>query len=183
MLAWCGACCALAEDYPFPGEREWVSKLGDVVKGTFQSCTGAKVAVKVDRKRVEIPLNRLDEEDAALVRSLTGTTARRDIKLAETFWPYIMKELEKVTWIPVEKDISPRFSGAARKAATKTTTGTRKVDGFSCTTSVTSIRGNPFVIREYYSPQVRSTSGGGPKNFNMVLENGEVYACYDTGKG
>ena len=90
MLAWCGACCALAEDYPFPGEREWVSKLGDVVKGTFQSCTGAKVAVKVDRKRVEIPLNRLDEEDAALVRSLTGTTARRDIKLAETFWPYIM---------------------------------------------------------------------------------------------
>ena len=118
-------------------------KLGDVVKGTFQSCTGAKVAVKVDRKRVEIPLNRLDEEDAALVRSLTGTTARRDIKLAETFWPYIMKELEKVTWIPVEKDISPRFSRAARKAATKTTTGTRKVDGFSCTTSVTSIRGIP----------------------------------------
>ena len=137
----------------------------------------------MDRKRVEIPLNRLDEEDAALVRSLTGTTARRDIKLAETFWPYIMKELEKVTWIPVEKDISPRFSGAARKAATKTTAGTRKVDGFSCTTSVTSIRGNPFVIREYYSPQVRSTSGGGPKNFNLVLENGEVYACYDTGKG
>ena len=39
------------------------------------------------------------------------------------------------------------------------------------------------MIREYYSPQVRSTSGGGPKNFNMVLENGEVYACYDTGKG
>lgn len=72
MLAWCGACCALAEDYPFPGEREWVSKLGDVVKGTFQSCTGAKVAVKVDRKRVEIPLNRLDEEDAALVRLPDG---------------------------------------------------------------------------------------------------------------
>ncbi|MBD9270537.1 hypothetical protein [Akkermansia sp.] len=183
MLAWCGICCSLAEDYPFPGEREWVSKLGDVVKGTFQSCTGTKVAVKVGRKRVEIPLNRLDEEDAALVRSLTGTTARRDIKLAETFWPYIMKELEKVTWIPVERDISPRFSGAARKAATKTVAGMRKVDGFSCTTSLTSIRGNPFLIREYYRPQVRPASGGGPKNFDMILENGEVYACYDTGKG
>lgn len=182
VLMWCGTCCALAVEEPFPGEREWVSKLGDVVKGRFQSCTSSSVAVKVDRRRVEIPLNRLDEEDAALVRSLTGTAARRDLKLAETFWPLIMKELVNVTWTPVEKDIS-RGGGAARKGAVKSTSGSRKVDGFSCTTSLTVIQGPPFRIREYYRPPVRPANGSGQKNFDMVLESGELDAYYDTGKG
>lgn len=107
VLVWCGAVGAPAEEYAFPGEREWISKLGDVVRGSFQSCTGSKLALKTGRKRVEIPLNRLDEEDAALVNSLTGTAARRDLKLAAMLWPFLMKELEKVTWTTVEKDISP----------------------------------------------------------------------------
>ena len=72
VLVWCGAVCAPADEYAFPGEREWISKLGDVVKGSFQSCTGSRLALKTGRKRVEIPLNRLDEEDAALAASLTG---------------------------------------------------------------------------------------------------------------
>ena len=95
VLVWCGAVCAPADEYAFPGEREWISKLGDVVKGSFQSCTGSRLALKTGRKRVEIPLNRLDEEDAALAASLTGTAARRDLKLAAMLWPFLMKELEK----------------------------------------------------------------------------------------
>ena len=87
VLVWCGAVCAPADEYAFPGEREWISKLGDVVKGSFQSCTGSRLALKTGRKRVEIPLNRLDEEDAALAASLTGTAARRDLKLAAMPWP------------------------------------------------------------------------------------------------
>ena len=38
VLAWCGVVCAPAEEYAFPGEREWISKFGDVVKGSFDSC-------------------------------------------------------------------------------------------------------------------------------------------------
>lgn len=183
VLVWCYAVGAPADEYAFPGEREWISKLGDVVKGSFQSCTGSKLALKTGRKRVEIPLNRLDEEDAVLVRSLARPAARRDLKLAETLWPFIMKELGKVTWSPVVKDISPQFSRAARKAATKSTDSVRKVDGIACHVSLYSIPGPPFRIREYYRPQVRPTSGGGQKNFDLVLERGERYAYYDTATG
>ena len=183
VLVWCGAVCAPADEYAFPGEREWISKLGDVVKGSFQSCTGAKLALKTGRKRVEIPLNRLDEEDAALVASLTGTAARRDLKLAAMLWPFLMKELEKVTWTLVEKDISPRYNEAARKNPARTFTGTRKVDGLVCTTSLSAIQGPPFRIQEYCRPQKRPESGRGQKNVDMVLEQGSLYAYYDTGKG
>lgn len=183
MLIWCGVFHAQAAEYAFPGEREWVSKLGDVVKGSFQTCTGAKVALKVDRKRVEIPLNRLDEEDAELVRSLMKTEARRDLKLAQTIWPFLMKELEKATWTPVAKDITSSFDANARKAATKTISNTAKADGLVCSSSLTSIKGPPFRIRKYYRPRERPESGGGPKNFDMILEDGELYAYYDTGKG
>ena len=69
VLAWCGAVCAPAEEYAFPGEREWISKFGDVVKGSFHSCTGAGAVLKIGRRHVEIPLTRLDEEDAALAAS------------------------------------------------------------------------------------------------------------------
>ena len=31
VLAWCGAVCAPAEEYAFPGEREWISKFGEDV--------------------------------------------------------------------------------------------------------------------------------------------------------
>ena len=85
MLAWCGAVCAPAEEYAFPGEREWISKFGDVVKGSFHSCTGAGAVLKIGRRHVEIPLTRLDEEDAALAASLTGAEARRNLKLALAF--------------------------------------------------------------------------------------------------
>lgn len=183
ILMWCGAFCAPAGDDAFPGEREWVSKLGDVVTGSYQSGTNAKVAINVGRKRVDIPLNRLDEEDAALVRSLTKPAARRDLKLAEMLWPFIMKELDKVTWSPVVKDISPQFDATARKAATKSTDSVRKVDGISCNVSLYSIPGPPFRIREYYRPQVRPTRGGGQKNFDLVLERGELYAYYDPARG
>ncbi|MFR4224131.1 MAG: hypothetical protein ACLT38_11330 [Akkermansia sp.] len=56
---------------------------------------------------MEIPLNRLDEEDAALAASLTGTAARRDLKLAAMLWPFLMKELEKATWTPAERISRP----------------------------------------------------------------------------
>lgn len=183
VLVWCGAVCAPADEYAFPGEREWISKLGDVVKGSFQSCTGSRLALKTGRKRVEIPLNRLDEEDAALAASLTGTVARRDLKLAATLWPFLMKELEKATWTPVEKDITPRYNEAARKTPARTLTGTRKVDGLVCTTSLSAIKGPPFRIQEYCRPQARPESGRGQKNFDMVLDQGSLYAYYDTGKG
>ena len=90
VLAWCGAVCAPAEEYAFPGEREWISKFGDVIKGSFQSCTGSGVVLKAGRKRVEIPLARLDEEDAALAASLTEAEARRNLKLAAMLWPFLM---------------------------------------------------------------------------------------------
>ncbi|WP_300775602.1 hypothetical protein [uncultured Akkermansia sp.] len=115
VLAWCGAVCAPAEECAFPGEREWISKFGDVVKGSFQSCTGAGAVLKMGRRRVEIPLTRLDEEDAALAVSLTGAEARRNLKLAAMLWPFLMKELEKVTWTPAEKDIPPRYQEMARR--------------------------------------------------------------------
>lgn len=183
VLAWCGAVCAPADEYAFPGEREWISKLGDVVKGSFQSCTASKLALKTGRKRVEIPLNRLDEEDAALVNSLTGPTARRDFKLAAMLWPFLMKELEKVTWTAVEKDISSRYNETARKNPAKTFTGTRKIDGLVCTTTLSAIPGSPFRIQEYYRPQNRPESARGQKGFDMVLDQGELSACYDAGKG
>lgn len=183
VLAWCGAVFAPADEYVFPGEREWISKLGDVVKGSFQSCTGTRLALKMGRKRVEIPLNRLDEEDAALVRSLATPAARRDLKLAETLWPFIMKELARVAWSPVVKDISPQFSRAVRKGAAKSTASVRKMDGIACNVSLYSIPGPPFRIREYYRPQVRPASGGGQKNFDLVLESGELYAYYDAATG
>lgn len=183
VLMWCCAACVSADECPFPDEREWISKLGDVVKGSFQSCTGVKLAVKTGRKRVEIPLNRLDEEDAALVRFLATPEARKDFKLAEMLWPFIMKELEKVTWTPVEKDISPRFDERARKAPAKSVSGVRKVDGLACASSFRLIKGPPFRILEYYRPQRRPASGNGSKNFDVALERGERYAYYDSGKG
>lgn len=183
VLAWCGAVGAPAQEYAFPGEREWISKLGDVVKGSFQSCTGSRLALKTGRKRVEIPLNRLDEEDAALAVSMTGTAARRDLKLAATLWPFLMKELEKVTWTTVEKDISSRYHETARKAPVKTSAGTRKIDGLVCTTSLSAIPGPPFRLQEYYRPQNRPESVRGQKSFDMALEQGSLVACYDTGTG
>lgn len=183
VLMWCGAVCAPAGEAPFPGAREWISKLGDVLEGSFQSCTGAKLAIKTGRKRVEIPLNRLDEEDAALVRFLASPEARKDLKLAETLWPFIMKELEKVTWTPVEKDISSRLDEQAMKTSVESVSGVRKVDGLDCTSSLSLIKGPPFRIREYYRPQKRPESGTGPKNFDVTLERGERYAYYDAGKG
>lgn len=183
ILIWCGSVCVPADEYVFPGEREWISKLGDVVTGSFQSCTGTKLAIKTGRKRVEIPLTHLDEEDAALVRSLTGTTARRDLKLAAMLWPFLMKELEKVTWTPVEKDISSKYNEAARKNPTKTFTGTRKIDGLVYATSLSAIQGPPFRIQEYCRPQNRPESMRGQKNFTMVLEEGTIYAYYDTKTG
>lgn len=183
VLVWCGAVGAPAEEYAFPGEREWISKLGDVVRGSFQSCTGSKLVLKTGRKRVEIPLNRLDEEDAALVNSLTGTAARRDLKLAAMLWPFLMKELEKVTWTTVEKDISPRYNETARKKTGGTLTGNRKIDGLACTTSLSAIKGPPFRIQEYYRPQNRPESARGQKSFDMVLDQGSLSACYDAGTG
>ena len=126
VLAWCGAVCAPAEEYAFPGEREWISKFGDVVKGSFHSCTGAGAVLKIGRRHVEIPLTRLDEEDAALAASLTGAEARRNLKLAAMLWPFLMKELQKVTWTPAEKNISPRYHEMARKKNAGALTGTRK---------------------------------------------------------
>ena len=128
VLAWCGVVCAPAEEYAFPGEREWISKFGDVVKGRFHSCTGAGAVLKIGRRHVEIPLTRLDEEDAALAASLTGAEARRNLKLAAMLWPFLMKELQKVTWTPAEKNISPRYHEMARKKNAGALTGTRKVD-------------------------------------------------------
>ena len=144
VLAWCGAVCAPAEEYAFPGEREWISKFGDVVKGSFHSCTGAGAVLKIGRRHVEIPLTRLDEEDAALAASLTGAEARRNLKLAAMLWPFLMKELQKVTWTPAEKNISPRYHEMARKKNAGALTGTRKVDGLVCATSLSIIQGPPF---------------------------------------
>lgn len=183
VLASCGAVCAPAEEWAFPGEREWISKLGDVVKGSFQSCTGSGAILKMGRRRVEIPLNRLDEEDAALAVSLTGTEARRDLKLAAMLWPFLMKELQKVTWTPVEKNISPRYHEMVRRKNTGALTGTRKVDGLVCTTSLSVIQGPPVRIQEYCRPQARPESGRGQKNFDMVLDQGMRCAYYDMGRG
>ncbi len=61
--------------------------------------------------------------------------------------------------------------------------GTRKVDGLVCTTSLSAIKGPPFRIQEYCRPQARPESGRGQKNFDMVLDQGSLYAYYDTGKG
>ena len=135
LLLYGGACISMAAGVSFPGEREWVSKLGSVVTGSFLSCTESKVALRVNRQRVEIPLERLDEGDTALVKSLATPTARRDIKLAETLWPFIMQELEQVSWTPVQKDISPLFNAADRKLPSKSMTRQLKVDGVACKTS------------------------------------------------
>ncbi len=183
VLAWCGAVCAPAEEYAFPGEREWISKFGDVVKGSFHSCTGAGAVLKIGRRHVEIPLTRLDEEDAALAASLTGAEARRNLKLAAMLWPFLMKELQKVTWTPAEKNISPRYHEMARKKNAGALTGTRKVDGLVCATSLSIIQGPPFRIREYFRPQARPESGRGQKNFDVVLEQGSRCAYYDMDKG
>ncbi|UQT45945.1 hypothetical protein M5E88_07165 [Akkermansia muciniphila] len=147
-------------------------QIGDVVKGSFHSCTGAGAVLKIGRRHVEIPLTRLDEEDAALAASLTGAEARRNLKLAAMLWPFLMKELQKVTWTPAEKNISPRYHEMARKKNAGALTGTRKVDGLVCATSLSIIQGPPFRIREYFRPQARPESGRGQKNFDVVLEQG-----------
>ena len=165
------------------GEREWISKFGDVVKGSFHSCTGAGAVLKIGRRHVEIPLTRLDEEDAALAASLTGAEARRNLKLAAMLWPFLMKELQKVTWTPAEKNISPRYHEMARKKNAGALTGTRKVDGLVCATSLSIIQGPPFRIREYFRPRARPESGRGQKNFDVVLEQGSRCAYYDMDKG
>ena len=132
---------------------------------------------------MEIPLTRLDEEDAALAASLTGAEARRNLKLAAMLWPFLMKELQKVTWTPAEKNISPRYHEMARKKNAGALTGTRKVDGLVCATSLSIIQGPPFRIREYFRPQARPESGRGQKNFDVVLEQGSRCAYYDMDKG
>ena len=183
VLIWCGAVCVPAHEYPFPAEREWISKLGDVMKGSFQSCSETRVAIKAARKRVEIPLNRLDEEDAALIRFLATPEGRRDFKLAETLWPFIMKELEKVTWSSVERDITSRYDAAARKAPPKTVSSMRNVDGFACTSSLSTLPGPPFRLIDGYRVRTRPESGRGQKNVDVVLDNGILCADYDAGKG
>ena len=132
---------------------------------------------------MEIPLTRLDEEDAALAAFLTGAEARRNLKLAAMLWPFLMKELQKVTWTPAEKNISPRYHEMARKKNAGALTGTRKVDGLVCATSLSIIQGPPFRIREYFRPQARPESGRGQKNFDVVLEQGSRCAYYDMDKG
>lgn len=172
----------VAQDLPFPAEREWLSKLGDVVTGSYQGCTGTKVVLKAKDRRMEIPLNRLDEEDAAFVKTLIEPSARRDLKLAELFWPLIMKELSKVNWQPVLRDINPSFNAAARKNPQKNVKGTVKIEGLVCDTSSWIVKGKPFFIRQGYSAQTRSGSGGMNK-FDVSLKSGESVAYYDDKTG